>query len=314
MSNLGNKLKVLSVNCQGLRDKLKRTDVLNYLRQTGAGIVCIQDTHLTELDTKLTKQIWNNNCYLNGQRTNARGVGILLNNNFEHEVVEINKDQEGNYIQLIIKTSCFKLNVISLYAPNSDKPDFFEKIKQLIKNSPNFDYLIICGDFNLVLDPQKDSKNYKNINNPKSRQHVMELMDNFELLDAYRSIHPDIQRYTWRRKNPVKQARLDYFLVSSCTMDVIGGCNILPSYRSDHSIVELDLTLHKFEIGKGTWKLNTGLLKNPDYLNMINNIIDEEKLKYAIPIYNCDYIIKTDEELTFTIDDDIFLECLYLRI
>ena len=63
MSNLGNKLKVLSINCQGLRDKLKRADVLNYLRQTGAGIVCIQDTHLTELDTKSTKQIWNNNCY-----------------------------------------------------------------------------------------------------------------------------------------------------------------------------------------------------------------------------------------------------------
>ena len=192
MSNLGIKLKVLSVNRQGLCDKLKRTDVLNYLRQTSAWIVCIQDTLLTELDTKLTKQIWNNNCYLNGQKTNARGVGILLNNNFEHEVVEINKDQEGNYIQIIIKTSSFKLNVISLYDPNSDKPEFFEKIKQLIKTSPNFYYLIICGDFNLVLDPKKDSKNYKNINNPKSRQSVMQLMENFELVDAYRSIHPDI--------------------------------------------------------------------------------------------------------------------------
>ena len=47
---------------------------------------------------------------------------------------------------------------------------------------------------------------------------------------------------------------------------------------------------------------------------MINSIIDEEKLKYAIPIYNHDHIIKTDEELTFTIDDDAFLECVYLRI
>ena len=122
------------------------------------------------------------------------------------------------------------------------------------------------------------------------------------------------QGYTWRRKNLVKQARLNYFLVSSCTTDVIEGCDILPSYRSDHSIVEFELTLHKFEIGKLIWKLNTGLLKNPDYLNMINNIIDEEKLKYAIPIYNHDYIIKTDDELTFTIDDDTFLECLYLRI
>ena len=91
------------------------------------------------------------------KKTNALGVGILLKNNFEHEVVEINKDQEGNYIQLIIKTSSFKLNVISLYAPNSDKPEFIEKIKQLIKNNPKFDYLIICGDFNLVT-PKKTVK------------------------------------------------------------------------------------------------------------------------------------------------------------
>ena len=82
-------------------------------------------------------------------------------------------------------------------------------------------------------------------------------------------------------------------ILSSCTTDVIEGCNNLLSYRSNHSIVKLELTLHKFEIGKGISKLNTGLLKNPDYLNMINNIIDEEKLKYAIPIYNYDYIIKT---------------------
>ena len=125
----------------------------------------------------------------------------------------------------------------------------------MIKNSPNFDYLITCSDFNLVLDPKKDNKHYKNVNNPKSRQRVIEIMENLELVDAYRSIHPDTQKYTWRRKNPVKQARLDYFLVSGSTTDIIEGCNILPSYRSDNSIVELDLTLHKFEIGKGIWKL-----------------------------------------------------------
>ena len=85
------------------------------------------------------------------KKTNARGVVILLNNNFEHEVVEVNRDQEGNYIQLIIKTNSFKLNIISLYAPNSDKPEFFEKVEELIKNFDYFDYLIICGDFNLVL-------------------------------------------------------------------------------------------------------------------------------------------------------------------
>ena len=66
MSNIGNTLKVLSVNCQGLRDRKKRTDVLNYLKESGAGIICLQDTHLTENDLPLTKTIWNNDCYLHG--------------------------------------------------------------------------------------------------------------------------------------------------------------------------------------------------------------------------------------------------------
>ena len=84
MAKIGSTLKVLSANCQGLRNKNKRIDVLNYLKETGAGIICLQDTHLTEQDIQLTKKIWNNEVYLWGKKTNARGVGILINNNFEH--------------------------------------------------------------------------------------------------------------------------------------------------------------------------------------------------------------------------------------
>ena len=71
MAKLRDSLKVLSVNCQGLRNKNKRSDVLSYLKDTGAGIICLQDTHLTEQDLQATKMIWNNECYLHGKRTNA---------------------------------------------------------------------------------------------------------------------------------------------------------------------------------------------------------------------------------------------------
>ena len=36
---------VLSVNCQGLQTRLKRTDVLNYFKDKQPDIVCLQDTH-----------------------------------------------------------------------------------------------------------------------------------------------------------------------------------------------------------------------------------------------------------------------------
>ena len=86
---------MLSANCQGLNNNEKRQDVLNYLKETNATIVCLQDTHLLETHIPSVKQIWST-CYLHGVKTNARGVGILLNNNFECEVIECHKDKNGN--------------------------------------------------------------------------------------------------------------------------------------------------------------------------------------------------------------------------
>ena len=54
----GDSIKVLSVNCQGLRGKDKRNDVLHYLENLGAGIICLQDTHWIDTDLKLIKQLW----------------------------------------------------------------------------------------------------------------------------------------------------------------------------------------------------------------------------------------------------------------
>ena len=72
--------------------------------------------------------------------------------------------------------------------------------------------------------------------------------------------------------------------------------------------------MNNFEIGKRIWKLNVSLLKNIDYINLINNLIDEEKHKYALPVYNPDYLKNTYKNVAFTIDLDLFLEMLYLRI
>ena len=70
-------------------------------------------------------------------------------------------------------------------------------------------------------------------------------------------------------KNPLKQSQLDYFLTSHAMMDMIDSCDIKPSYRSDHSIIEINISISNFEIGRGIWKINNSLLKNKDYLALI---------------------------------------------
>ena len=112
---LQDKLKVLSANCRGLKDKIKRYDVLNYIQNTEANIICLQDTHLTELDSPEVKTLWDGDFILNGRANNARGVAILFRKNFEYEIINQETDNEGNLLIVSLKINEMKLKIINIY-------------------------------------------------------------------------------------------------------------------------------------------------------------------------------------------------------
>ena len=135
------------------------------------------------------------------------------------------------------------------------------------------------------MNPNLDSYNHVSINNPKSRNLALQILETYNFTDEFRYIHPDTKRYTWRHKNPVKQARLDYFIESSSFTDILASCKINPGYRSDHSILEFNVKINTFQRGKGLWKFNCSLLKNENYIEMINKAIKDIKIEYAVPVY-----------------------------
>ena len=79
-------------------------------------------------------------------------------------------------------------------------------------------------------------------------------MGNVFLLDlrlTRGTLNPNAKRYTWRRRNPIKQARLDYYLCNETFMDIVSSTAIKPGYRSDHSFLELNLNTCEFKRGRG---------------------------------------------------------------
>ena len=50
-----------------------------------------------------------------------------------------------------------------------------------------------------------------------------------------------------------------------------------------------------------------------DYLTLFNDIILDEKIKYATPVYSLEFI-KASDNIQFTIAVDMFLETLLLRV
>ena len=43
--SVGEELVVISANCQGLQNKIKRRGVIDYFSNTKVGIICLEDTH-----------------------------------------------------------------------------------------------------------------------------------------------------------------------------------------------------------------------------------------------------------------------------
>ena len=72
------------------------------------------------------------------------------------------------------------------------------------------------------------------------------------------------RRYTWRCKHPIKQTRLDYFILNETLLDIITTCKIKPGYGSDHASLQLNILINS-STGKGIWKLNCEQLQNSDY-------------------------------------------------
>ena len=129
-----NVIKVLSANCQGLQDIAKRTDVLNYLRSMGRNILCLQETHRLENDIGSLKNIWNGDCYINGSKTNSRGVAILISPTFEYTVSNILANNEGNLLSIDLKLNDMSIRIINAYVPNTGSPLYFKSVESYIIN------------------------------------------------------------------------------------------------------------------------------------------------------------------------------------
>lgn len=197
------------MNCQGLSNKDARADTLNFLRSKSYSVYFLQDTHFTSKDEKYIRTQWGYECFFSNFSSQSRGVAILFNNNFEFQLHNIEKDDNGNKLILDITIEGKRVLLINIYAPNKDDPHFFHTIMADIVTYDN--PVILAGDFNLVLNPEQDTFDYVNINNPKARDMVLDILIDCNLIDVWREMNIEKMQYTWRRKNTNKQVRLDFF-------------------------------------------------------------------------------------------------------
>jgi len=269
-------LNICTFNVKGLGAKIKREQVFTWLKTKSIDIAMLQELHYDNKQVNTDwAQAWGEDVFCSGQSTNSLGIGILLKRNQHIHIIDYTEVIVGRLQVLKVKIYNSQIALINIYAPNNDDLDFFNTLENTITSLDEYS-LIIGGDFNVVQDFKLDKLNGKTTTKSKCSNKVNYIKDNYDLTDIYRNFNPFKSAFTWHSNtNPPIFSRLDYFLISSCLISNARNCSIKTGFKSDHSIVILDIHFDLIERGPGYFKLNNSLLFDTEYKLKIKHAIAE---------------------------------------
>ena len=259
---------LISLNVNGLRDCHKREAVHHWLLRSGAQIVCLQETHASS-EAELSSWFPSFSCVSSPGSVKSRGVAILFKPSFS--LIQSRRDDLGRLVEADLSSSGLVLRVLSIYAPNRnpDRNRFLEDVASSL--DPSFPS-IVAGDFNAVFDTAIDRKGSSTVTPYRqSVQALSRILQLGSLIDAWRTIHPSHQAFSWTSANGVFASRIDHILFPSVWQHTLSSCAITPTPYSDHCFLSATFDLpDSSSRGPGYWKLNTSLLADSVYRDKVS--------------------------------------------
>ena len=135
---------------------------------------------------------WKKIFHANGDQKKA-GVAILISDKIDFQMKAVKRDKEGHYIMIKGTIQEEDITIINIYAPNIGAPQYVRQILTRMKEEIN-NNTIIVGDFNTPLTTMDRSTKQK-IN--RETQTLNDTMDQLDLIDIYRTFHPQTINFTF---------------------------------------------------------------------------------------------------------------------
>ncbi len=251
-------MKLVSWNVNGLRACVTK-GFLDFFRESGADIFCIQESKLQEgqidLDLDGYFQYWNY-----AEKKGYSGTAMFCRQEplrVTYGIGVEEHDHEGR----VITAEFDSFYAVTCYTPNSQnelrrldyrmtwEDAFLAYLKALDAQKP----VILCGDLNVAheeIDLKNPKTNRKNAGFTDEERGKMTALLQSGFIDTYRYFYPDTEGvYSWwsyRFRAREKNAgwRIDYFIASQSLEKKLRGAKIHTDvFGSDHCPVELDVDL-----------------------------------------------------------------------
>ena len=276
---MGEQIKILSYNCRGLHDHVKRRKLFLWFQDQKIDIVMLQETFCTPKLEPYLRASWDGEVRLSlTDSCHSRGVAILFRKDFPGKVVDCYSTKDGRLVIVNIELLGETISLVSLYTPNNEteKINFFKSVTNVIKsNCQNLNNLIV-GDFNTslkVIDrypvAARIDRCIASLNN---------MLQSCKLVDSWNTKYPSTPGFTYYDKKNKCHSRLDYMMIGKHSSIKLKQIEITQPIRDihivDHSAIKVTFSFLPHPKGKGYWKLNNSVLKDDEYTKGINDTID----------------------------------------
>ena len=189
------------------------------------------------------------------------GVAILISDKIDFKATKIKRDKEGHYVMVKGSIHQEELMILNTYASNTGAPRYINQVLNTLQRDLN-SHTIIVGDFNTPLSIS-DRSTRLNIN--KDIQDLNSNLDQADLIDIYRNLHPKFTEYTSFSAPRWTYSKIDRIIGSKSLLSKCKRREIIS--LSDHRAIKLELRIKKLtQNHTASWKLNNWLL-NVDWIN-----------------------------------------------
>lgn len=285
------KLRFCSLNCRGLGDWQKRDLIKQSLKVNQFDVCFLQETHCYSINcAKNFNRQFGGKMFWSFGSSRSKGVGIWFRPGLNFETINIDRDSEGRLLYLLVKINNETVKMLNVYAPviPRERKQFFNSLDPYLQGKcPT----ILGGDFNCVIDVCLDKCGGSDLYGNLASNNLVHVCENHHMLDAFRTLYPLKQEYSWKNSSTSIFCRLDRFYISESLLSRVLSATHEPISQtvSDHYIVQMDITLGENsseEMGPGYWKCNNQILRDPSFQEDFKNLWESLE---SIPEQDCDW-------------------------
>lgn len=252
--------KIITYNVRGINSPQKRGRLWYEMCHQSADIIYMQEKHLmSESVPRLPSSPYNQCFHAFTHIARARGVTIAFGKTCPIIPTAVQKYPAGRFLFIkgMLYGQCYTF--ASIYDPNSCIVEFLMKTMVML-NKFGEKFVILRGDFNIIMDPKLDTTAGKTALLFKALKHVKKLLRAHHLVDSWQALNKGRRDYSYYSKTHKVYSRLDLFFVGQYYLKHVNAVTIESITISDHAPVVMTFVPVSAGQWERTWQLNESLL------------------------------------------------------